>query len=1422
MKHHVARILFAFQILFITFSFLFISIDQVSAAGLRYKLSGLAQPANGYSSPSAACLTGGPYHDSYYGVPGCHSWQFVSSTLCHFEHNTCGGAGDVAIYSFCPAGTICVSATKNNGNVGQCMIFAGTNPINIATGNKFETEMDYQGVGDASLQLLRYYNSDSDTESANWGQQWRSTYDRSIMITSSTAVTIYRADGKSYDFTQAGGIWSSDADVNEQLVELTSGGTTTGWELTNTSDEIEIYDAQGKLTQIEFRGGFTHTFTYDSSNRLSTVTDSFARQLSFTYNANDQVISMTDPASGTYLYSYDANDNLDQVTYPDNTTRVYHYEDTNFVHALTGITDENGHRYATWAYDTSGRATSSEHAGNVDQYTITYNSDGTRTVTDPLGKNRTYDITVINDVAKVASVDQGVCGSCGNTANYSYDNNGNIVATIDQNGRSATYTYNARGLQLTRYEGEEYSNAKLVGLAQPAQGYNSRAEACLVGGPYHDNFYGAPGCHTWEYPGGNICNFNPGTCGGSGSTSISGTLQQVGRTITTEWHASYRLPTKIINDDKETTFTYNSNGQLLTRTEKDLITNNTRTTTYTYTTNGLLTSIDGPRTDVTDTTTYAYDTSGNLTSVTDALGQVTQITSHDSHGRPLTTLDPNGVTTTLSYDARGRVLTQSVAGALTDFDYDNAGNITRITLPNGAYLNYGYDNAQRITALSDNLNNRIEYTLDAIGNRTQEDIKDPNGTLKHTRSRVYNNLNQLMQDVGASGQTTDYGYDGNGNRISVTDANQNATTSAFDALNRLVKTTDANNKDTEYTYGTRDNLTSVKDARNLTTQYTYDNLDNLAQLNSPDTGITSYTYDEAGNRITQTDANNITTNYSYDALNRLTSITYPNTTLNVTYTYDAGTNGKGRLTGITDASGSTTYTYDTRGNLLTETKTILSVSYTTQYSYDNADNLTSIIYPSGRTVNYIRNSIGQITQVQTTQGSTQTIASNISYLPFGPMQSLTFGNNIALTNTFDQDYRLTHQIAGSVHNLTYTYNNIDNITAITNNNNATRNQTFGYDALSRLTSGNGIYGNYSYTYDEVGNRITETKGSNTDTYTYSGTSNRLNAISGTTSENFGYDANGNITTTSNQTFQYNHANRMSQITAGGQTTTYTYNGKGERVIKTTPSTTTIYHFDQSGNLIAETDNTGTTQVEYVYLSGQRLALINSTGTYYIHSNHLDTPQVITDGSKTVVWSADYEPFGTTNFTVSTLTNHLRFPGQYFDAESGLHYNYFRDYNPGLGRYMQSDPIGLAGGLNTYNYVLQNPVRMIDFFGLTADCPVCPPIGDPAWIPYSNTGDPAVFHCNYLGFHENRSPTPDDPIAECFYDEENNIVDENHEYAGCRGTPNQFPSDDLRHFYPDSGGIYENAIEGFIESGRRRNDQLRERGCYIFKGNLICN
>lgn len=178
------------------------------------------------------------------------------------------------------------------------------------------------------------------------------------------------------------------------------------------------------------------------------------------------------------------------------------------------------------------------------------------------------------------------------------------------------------------------------------------------------------------------------------------------------------------------------------------------------------------------------------------------------------------------------------------------------------------------------------------------------------------------------------------------------------------------------------------------------------------------------------------------------------------------------------------------------------------------------------------------------------------------------------------------------------------------------------------------------------------------------------------------------------------AGRMRALQGGNQVGEYTFNGAGQRIKKVTQTETRIFHYDLLGHLIAETNQTGQMLAEYVYLGDQLLAMIKPGElVYYYHNDHLGTPQVLTDATQTVAWKATYTPFGEAVTSIATVENPFRFPGQYYDAETGLHYNYYRYYNPPIGRYLTPDPIGLWGGLNLFVYTANNPVRFTDPKGL---------------------------------------------------------------------------------------------------------------------------
>lgn len=748
---------------------------------------------------------------------------------------------------------------------------------------------------------------------------------------------------------------------------------------------------------------------------------------------------------------------------------------------------------------------------------------------------------------------------------------------------------------------------------------------------------------------------------------------------------------------------------------------------FVYNNESLLELLDGPRTEVSDITHYEYDTKGRLTRTVNALGHVTERSNFDVIGNPGTVVDPNGIIMNLTYAPQGWLTSIGVANNITRFEHNAVGDITKLVHGDGSWLTYTWDDARRLIRIANNLGEQVEFDVDPMGNRTAVRLKDTTGNLTKQHRWVYDELGRLLHSVGAAGQTSRTQYDLSNNPIALTNPRQYSHTGAYDSLNRLVNNTDPLNGITQFEYDAQDNLTQISDPRGTTTQYQYDRLGNLTLLNSPDSGTSTYQYDAAGNITQKVDARGVVTSFTYDALNRLTARRYPtNPALDVQFHYDsiaAGNKGVGRLTAVEDINGVLNYTYDAQGNLSAQRHTSREDAATRQeqigYEYDGANRLNRIDYPTGFRIVYQRNTGGQISQVQIQRGTEPptAFASNIAYQPFGPLKSLTWANGATLQRTHDLDYRLTVQtVAGRSD--AYAYDASGNITRMQNG--SLGDLDYSYDALDRLTEEANATQRQTYAYDAVGNRTQKALDSLVDgevyvsastSYQYETSNNRLMQID---THSVDTDAAGNlIEDRPNRQFSYDEQSRLSNVKIGGVIKAqFRYNALGQRTQKITPQGTTTFIYGLSGELLGETlfDNQGKKLTSQFYIWLERMPLggisvsYSATGVpanstvFYLHSDHLNTPRIATNATRAKVWEWKSDAFGVGEPS-GPLTLNLRFPGQYYDAETGLHYNYFRDYDPQTGRYVESDPIGLRGGLNTFGYAMANPLKLIDPKGL---------------------------------------------------------------------------------------------------------------------------
>lgn len=557
---------------------------------------------------------------------------------------------------------------------------------------------------------------------------------------------------------------------------------------------------------------------------------------------------------------------------------------------------------------------------------------------------------------------------------------------------------------------------------------------------------------------------------------------------------------------------------------------------------------------------------------------------------------------------------------------------------------------------------------------------------------------------------------------------------------------------TLYSYDALGNLLRVDQkgtAPNDSTQwrtrtFTYDSLSRLLTATNPESGVITYTYDANGNLLqktspapNQTGTATQTLSHCYDHLNRATGKAYsaqtcqgtqlPSGTAVVTYIYDTGLNGIGRLTSLLDQAGTATYTYDAMGRLKTEARPIAGVSETTSYTYDLAGSVKTVTYPSGRVVTYTSDAAGRLASAVDGNGTNYVTAAG--YNPDGSLNSLVNGSTPALSQSFQYTPRLqlcritaltsgtlptscTDSHIGNIMDRGYDFHagngtpgsgaDNGNVFAITNFRDANRSQAFTYDALNRIATGSSSAntGNYSwgenYSIDAWGNlQISPMSGkAHGGNFSHSGTGQNQAA-------GLGYDAAGNLTNyTSPGQYVYDPENRLAS-TAG---ISYTYDGNGERVLKSNTSTGAAVkrYWSMGGNTMAEGDGSGNLTAEYIYLGSKRIARIDlpaNTVHYYL-SDHLGSTSIVASAAGTIEEESDYSPYGT-EFPVTSGPNHYKFTGKERDSETGLDDFGKRYYGSALGRFITSDyfvndtHIGNPQSWNLYAYARNNPLRFTD-------------------------------------------------------------------------------------------------------------------------------
>ncbi|MCF6273259.1 MAG: hypothetical protein L3J37_08710, partial [Rhodobacteraceae bacterium] len=910
--------------------------------------------------------------------------------------------------------------------------------------------------------------------------------------------------------------------------------------------------------------------------------------------------------------------------------------------------------FASWTYENvdgrgfTGRANRSERFGGDGAVDLTFNADETVTQTNALGKDTITEFALVAGRYAPVSVTGVATANClGTSKSVGYtpgagEPEGYVYERIERNGSRTTYTRDSRGLVLAKTEDADGASPRIT---------------------------------------------------------------------TYTWHANLRLPLARTTSQMSESFSYSASGLLLQYSQIDVLAGSpdngkTRTWTYAYTTlaSGLevLTSVDGPgllANGVTDVTTYTYDANGNMTTETDPNGLVTSYLSFNAAGQPALVQSPDTIEWAFTYDIMGRVssATRNPNGAARTINmtYDVTGQLLSYSNFTGKIWSFEYNEAKRLIKATDPEGNVATYTYNTLGNTTNVSYSNGANPATFYEDMQYDALGRIMQTTGADGQISGFSYDEEDNLVLATDPLANQTTFGYDALNRLTDTIDRAGNNSSQTFDDASQITQFTDPRNIDTGFSYNGFGDLVSETSADRGTLSYAYNDRGLASSMTDGRGIISTYKYDNGGRLTARRFPpSSSERQIFTYDL-TGGSpfniGKLSRTRDETGLTRVRRAPNGEIKHVRTRIDGINYITRYRLNSADLRAWTEYPSKRRIYYNYNDADNLTRLRTriqikVNGSFPAwavVVRNATYLPLGPLTSLRYGDNFTQTISYDTSYRLTRLLdkkgPTTLRDVNLGYSQRDNLTSVTDALDSLRDEGYQYSARELLANATGPWDTLDYTYDSVGNRTSkvETIGAsvNTQNYAYPLTSNRLDEITEASTQvrSFTYDGAGNVISEDRlgdiYTYTYNAANRLSSMSLNGVLQAeYKYNALGQQSWRKLVPSGQIIHslFDLEGNRIAEYDYAGGTSTllrEYIWLGGLPVAVVEGGVVYYVRTDYIGRPVFATDstGAKKV-WEATYLPFGEVLATTGNPIA-LRFPGQWFQAESGLHQNWMRDYDP---------------------------------------------------------------------------------------------------------------------------------------------------------------
>jgi len=1159
-------------------------------------------------------------------------------------------------------------------------------------------------------------------------------------------------------YTRPSGSNLYSLDINNRIARITdSQGKTSGWQWRNLAGDTIDYDAQGRLLGYADRNGVRVAMVRDGNGRWTGVKDHLGRQvITISYDGAGLPVQVSDNAGHFVSYQWSGSAAstvspngaiglalLTQVTDSRGGSWKYTYNSNGYIETRL---DHNGGQISLTYMSQPQRiinlgssigstkinntqaariATIKDEAGAITSYSLNYNSTKQQYLIGLQGPGGASQNLLYDKQGRL--LQNTVNGQAQLTR--SLEINHNIVIRqqdTDQRGLVTTidYNLNQQPLKITYPDGSSETN-QYDSLGHKTRNVNPLG---IVS--------------TWSYDSkGNPVKYVEAQ-GKPEQRTTKYTYDQYGQLISQSRGAGDGAAADTVTES----YQYDDSGNVVKYTNG---LGNSATATY-NSLGQILVNTDG----LGRITHFTYDALGNLLTVTNALNQTTQYT-YDGMGRRTQVTSPAGRTQTARYDLAGRPIEVIAPGQDqgTQAQYDLAGNLTQLTSPGGLTAKATYDSQGRLTSITDPAGNVASLEYGAAGDplaglQTATQYPSFRQTYKYDQR---NRLTGLTRQLGAASTDQYRSFDAAGRLAGALDANGNGVILTYDALGRLTQLTDPLAQDSKQSWDAQDNPISVTDAKGNTYAVQYDKAGRVSKETRPTGGAIQYSYDYAGQLVQRTDAAGNIRTYSYDAAGRVTLAEHRLSGIildeRITASYDAD----GQLTSYQQQDGngnlisSASYTRDAQGRITQSAITYGKVGGGT-FSFAigqnfNADGLlASQQYLDGSQTSYSY-SQGRLSQVTLPDASQVTYG---DYNWYAPGKISTPGTTETISvDALQRPTKIQVQNTASetLASRQYQYDATGNITSAQSELGQTQ---YSYDKLGRLTQAipeqnlqtKGVP-QERYSYDAAGNRTTSQHQNGIWSYNADNQLTSYPHITPFTTQGMAldtqvsYTAQGHTAREVNQQQQkdygYNAAERLTSFSstpagAGAPSVqaSYRYDPFGRRISKSVTQggvTTTTYFIYGQWGLMAETDHSGKLTRAYgfnplasqaglwstepVWQANVSNGSLTDSGTSfnYIANDYSGAPILAATKNGAISWKAVSEAYGATGVLPgASIEMNLRLPGQYFDAETGDHYNYFRNYRPSLGRYAQSDPIGLDGGLNAYLYANGNPVTHIDFSG----------------------------------------------------------------------------------------------------------------------------